>query len=96
MRLATCIRLVQLVAVGLDLGGEAGWPVEHCAAPEWALRECAQVEARDDAEVVAAAAEGAEEVGVGGGVCGDEGAGGEDEFVVEDGVADEAFAGREE
>ena len=49
----------------------------------------------DDAEVAGTAFEGTEEGGVGGGVCVDEGAVGEDEGVGEDGVAGEAGAGGE-
>lgn len=70
--------------------------VEYLAAVEGGLRECAEVEFGDDAEVVGAAAESDPEVGVGGCVCGDEGAVGEDDVIGEDVVADEAIAGAEE
>ena len=66
------------------------------AAVKGGLRECAEVEFGDDAEVVGAAAESDPEVRVGGFVCGDEGAVGEDDVVGEDVVADEAVAGAEE
>ncbi len=66
------------------------------AAVEGGLWEYAEVEAGDDAEVVGAAAESDPEVGVGGLVCGDEGAVGEDDVVGKDVVADETVAGAEE
>ena len=92
VRLGIGTRLVQFVAVRLDLAGKARGEVEHRTAPERPLFESPQVEARHDAEVVAAAAEGAPEIGVLVGVGVDDGAVGEDDLVVEDVVADEAFA----
>lgn len=60
-------------------GGGVGWEGDE-AAPEGALGEGAHGEAGYDAEVVEAAFEGAEERGVGGAVCVDDGAGGEDDL----------------
>ena len=61
-------------------------------APDFALGKCAQVEAGDDAEVVAPAFKGEVEVGVGFGVGIDDAAVSQDDFVVDDVVADEAVA----
>ena len=58
-------------------GFAVGDGVAELAAPDGALREGGEVEAGHDAEVVAAAFEGAEEGGVGGGVGIGEVAGGE-------------------
>ena len=66
------------------------------AAPEFALGEELHVEAGDDAEVVGAALEGFEEVGVGLRVGIDEFARREDDLEVDDIVADETVARREE
>ena len=70
--------------------------VEYLAAVEGGLREGAKVEAGDDAEIVGAAAESDPQLGVGGCVCGDEGAVGKDDVEREDVVADETEAGAEE
>ena len=56
------------VLEGKELPGDAGPGVGYEAAPELALGEGFEVEAGYDAEVVGAAFEGFEEVGVGGGV----------------------------
>ena len=90
------VEVVQTVRVRSEVlvGCRAGTDGE--AAPEAALRESTDVEARDDAEVVGAAFEGEPEVWVGGAVGGDDAAVAEDDFVGEDVVADEAFAGAEE
>ena len=87
-RMAPKIRFVDEFVEGReDFGGLGGGHVEE-AAPDLGGGEAAGREARDDAEVVGAAFEGAPEVGIGGcGGCGD-GARGEDEFVAEDVGAD--------
>ena len=66
------------------------------ATPEFALLESFDVEACDDAEVVRAAFERAEEIRVGGSIDVDDLAVGENEFVVDDIVADETVAWTEE
>ena len=66
------------------------------AAPEFALGEELHVETGDDAEIVGAALESLEEVGVGLRVGVDEFAGREDDLEVDHIVADETVAGREE
>ena len=70
--------------------------VDDGATPEVALLESIDVEPGDDTEVIGAAFQGTEEVGVGILVGVDDGAIGEDDFVVKDIVADEAVAGGEE
>ena len=90
------VLFVQLVAVCLYLTGEAGREVEDGSSPERTLLERSQIVSSHDAKVVASAAESAPEIGVFALACVDDVAGGEDDFVVDDVVADEAFAGREE
>lgn len=96
MRLRIGIRPVELVTIRVNLAGEARREVKHRPAPERALLEGPQVEARDDAEVVAAAAERSPEIGVLAGVGIDDGPVREDDLVVENVVADETFSGGEE
>lgn len=74
-----------------------GEEVERAAVDEARrLGDGDQVDACDEAEVVAAALERPPEVGVGGGVGVDCLAGGEDDFEVLDGVGGEAFSAGEE
>lgn len=96
MRLLGRIGLVQLRDQRVDLAAEAGREVEERAAPEVALLEGAQVEPGDDAQVVAAAPERDKQVRVLLAVGVDDFARGQDDFVVDDVVGDEAFARAEE
>ncbi len=70
--------------------------VSDRATPEFALLEGFDVEAGDDAEVVGATFQRAEEIGIRGFVGVDYFAVGEDEFVVKDIVAEKAVTGGEE
>ena len=83
------------VECGQGLASAGGGHVEE-AAPDFGAGEATRGKARDDAEVVGAAFEGAPEVGVGGfGGCSDR-ARREDDLVADDVGADEAKAGGEE
>ena len=66
-----------------DLGGLESGHIKE-AAPDFHTGEAAGREARDDTEIVGTAFKGPPEVGIGRGGGGDDGAGGEDDFVAED------------
>ena len=63
---------------GVDCGGKLGLEEDAVAAPHLAQGESAEFEVGHEAEVVSAASEGPEEVGVGCWGCGEDAAGGSD------------------
>jgi hypothetical protein len=96
VRLVISIGLLELTDQRFDLAGKLVGKVEDIATPEQPLFKGAEVEARDDAEVVAPAAEGNPEVLVLVGIGVDDLARAEDDLEVDDIVADEALAAGEE
>lgn len=68
----------------IDLRREAWLEVEDLAAPEETLLKDSELEACDDAEIVAAAFESLEEVRVSRGVCVGDAAVGQNYFVADD------------
>jgi hypothetical protein len=96
MGLWTRIRLIDLIAVRLNLSRKRCGKVKYSAAPERALGKSAERELRYDAEVIPAAAEGTEEVGIFLLIRIDNVTIGKYDFVIRNVIADEAFAGGEE